>query len=113
MTVSTDSHASRRPRAQGVVDDALQRCRRSAAVLAVCGDHQLGLCIVDPGAQHCRGEAGEDDQVDQTQAGAREHRHDGFGNHRHVDGDSVTGPEPDLGEVVGRLADIATAADGR
>ena len=37
--------------------------------------------------------------------GAGQHGHHGLGNHRHVDGDLVAGPDADFGQAVGGLAD--------
>ena len=55
-----------------------------------------------------------------TEPRARQHRHDGLGDHRHVDGDPVTGDQTEVGQRVGGLAhlgqqvgvgDVAAVAD--
>ena len=92
--------------AQRLVDLSLQRRRLTAPVLAVGGDDEFGLGVVDAGAQGTRGEPGENHRVSQAEAGAGEHRDEGFGDHRHVDGHPVAGFEADRGEVVGRLGHL-------
>jgi hypothetical protein len=50
-------------------------------------DFRLG--VVDPAREFVRREAAEDDGMDRPEARAREHRDDGFRDHRHVDDHSV------------------------
>ena len=92
--------------AERLVDLGLQRRRLATAVLSVGGDDELGLGVVDAGAQRSGGEAGEDHGVGEAEAGAGEHRDQGLGDHRHVDGDAIAGDQPDGREVVGGLADL-------
>ena len=89
-----------------LVYGGLQRDRTPAAVLAVCGDHQFGLGILDPGPQ-CRGRIpAEHHRVHDAQARAGQHRHDGLGDHRHVNDHPVTGDQAQIGQGVGGLADL-------
>ena len=41
-----------------------------------------------------------------TEPRARQHRHDGLGDHRHVDGDAVAGDQTEVGQRVGGLAHL-------
>ena len=84
----------------------LQRHRLAAAVLPVGGDDQRGLRVLDPGPQRRRRVAGEHHRVHDTEPRARQHRHDGLGHHRHVDGDPVTGDQAQVGQHVGGLAHL-------
>ena len=74
---------------QRVVDGRLQRAGLAAAVGAVGRDHELGLGVVDPGAQGFGGEAAEDHGVDRADPGAGQQRDDGLGNHGQVHGHPV------------------------
>ncbi len=58
------------------------------------------------GPQRGGGEAGEDHRMHHAEAGARQHRHDRLGHHRHVDRHPVAGDQAEFGEVVGGLADL-------
>ena len=49
----------------------------------------------------------EDDRVRGADAGARQHRDRQLGDHRHVDRDAIAGPDAELLQRVGRLADLA------
>ena len=92
--------------AECFVDGGLERCGLAAAELAVGGDDEFGLGVVDAGAQRACGEPGEHDRVGQAEACAREHRDERLGDHRHVDGHAVAGDQADRGEVVGSLGHL-------
>ena len=74
---------------QRLVDGRLQGAGLAAAVGAVGRDHELGLGVVDPGAQGLGGEAAEDHGVDRADPGAGQQGDDGLGNHGQVDGHAV------------------------
>ena len=82
------------------------------------GQDQLGLGVVDAHGQLSGGEAAEHHRVDGAEAGAGQHRHHRFGNHRHVDDDPIAALDPEAGEHAGEAGDlalqlgIADAADG-
>ena len=88
-----------------LVDRGLERTRRAAAVAAVRGDDEVSVAVEDAAAQGVGGEAAEDDRVGRAETGTGQHGDDRLGDHRHVDGDLVPGPHPQLGEGVGGLAD--------
>ena len=90
----------------GLVYRLLQRHRLAAAELSVGGDHQLGLGVLDAGLQGGRGESREDHGMQHSEARAGQHGDDGLGNHRHVDGDAVTGDQAELGHHVGGLGHL-------
>ena len=89
-----------------LIDGLLERRRFPAPVLAVGGDHQLGLGILDAGRERRRREPGEDDGVQHAEACAGQHRHDGLGQHRHVDRDPIAGHQAEVGQRVGRLGHL-------
>ena len=74
---------------EGVVDGGLQGAGLAAAVGAVGGDHELGLGVLDPGAQRVGGEAAEHHRVHRADPGAGQQRDDGLGDHGQVDGHPV------------------------
>ncbi len=74
---------------QGVVDRGLQGAGLAAAVGAVGGDHELGLGVLDPGAQRVGGEAAEHHRVHGADPGAGQQRDHGLGDHGQVDGHAV------------------------
>ncbi len=61
-----------------------------------CGQHELGLGVVDPGRQLFGGEATEDDRVDRADSRTGEHGHRRFGNHRQIDQDAIALADPEL-----------------
>ncbi len=73
----------------GLVDErfVLQIFAPSNAPEAVI--RTFGVCMIDPHCQFRRGETAEHHRMNRSEAGAREHRHDRLGNHRHVDDDRV------------------------
>ena len=91
------------PCATRVVDGGLERGRLAAPVAAVGGDDQLGVGVLDAGGERVRGEAAEDDRVRGADPGAGQHRDDGLGDHRQVDGDPVALADAQLGQRVGGL----------
>jgi hypothetical protein len=56
---------------------------------AVGGDQHLRFGVVDPIGQRLGAEAAEHDAVGGADAGARQHRDGGFGDHRQVDVDPI------------------------
>ena len=88
-TAHDDDMLDRRRRGHGLVGGRLQREDLAAPVPAVCRDQQLGLGVVDPVGERLRREAPEDHAVRRPDAGARQHRHRRFGDHRQVDVDPV------------------------
>ena len=90
----------------GLVDGWLQRRGRAAPVAAVGGDHELHLAVDQPGRQRVGGEPAEDHGVRCADPGAGQHRDDRLGDHRHVDRDPVAGLDAEVGQRVGRLADL-------
>src|SRR5690606_31126484 len=67
----------------------LERDLLAASQALVCGDHHLAVGIENAVTQGIGGEAAEDHRVDGADAGARQHRYGGLGDHGHVDGDPV------------------------
>ena len=67
----------------------------------------LAPAVVDPARQRLGREAAEDDGVRRPDPGAGEHRDRQLGDHRHVDRDPIAGPDAELLERVGGLADLA------
>src|SRR5699024_3533604 len=78
------------PVGDGRVDGGVEAAGVATPGAAVSGDDEFGLAVVESLADRVRGEATEDDRVDGADPGAGEHRHDRLGDHRHVDGDTVT-----------------------
>jgi hypothetical protein len=74
---------------------------RSTSIPQLPGDHHLRGGVVDAHRQFLGGEAAEDHRVDGPDAGAGEHRHRCFGNHRHVDDDPVASLDTDAPEPAG------------
>ena len=89
-----------------LVDPLLERHRRTAAVLSVAGDDQFGLGILDAGLERRGREPREHHAVHRAQPGARQHRDDRLGHHRHVDRHPVTGPQAEVGQRVGGAAHL-------
>ena len=73
----------------------------------------LASRVLDPGPQRRGRVAGEHHGMHDTEPRARQHRHDGLGDHRHVDGDPVTGDHTEVGERVGGLATPRPAGRSR
>mmetsp|Transcript_2145 Transcript_2145/g.4584 ORF Transcript_2145/g.4584 Transcript_2145/m.4584 type:complete len:264 (+) Transcript_2145:234-1025(+) len=63
-------------------------------------DH-LGFAIINPTRQLLRRETAKDDRMDGTDARARQHGHDGLGNHGHVDHDRVALGNTQIGQPGG------------
>ena len=85
-----DEHVAKaRAVTHALVDRLLEGEELPTAPTTVHGDDRLGGGVVDPVADGLGREPTEDDRVDHADAGAGEHRHRQFGDHRHVDGDGV------------------------
>jgi hypothetical protein len=76
------------------------------AIRAVGRDYRHGLGIVDPVSQRLRGEAPEHDRVNGPDAGTGEHRDGGLGDHRQIDGYTVTPFDPESFECIGAAPDL-------
>ena len=74
LALDDDDVLDRRRLAQRLVGHLLQRDDLPAAVAAVRGDEQHGLCVVDPIAQRLGAETAEHHAVDRADARARQHR---------------------------------------
>ncbi len=92
--------------ADRLVDGGLQREDPPLAVAAVGGDDELRLGVVDARREAVGAEAAEDDRVDGADARDREHRDDGLGDHRQVDGDAVSGAHAEALEHVRGALDL-------
>ena len=55
----------------------------------ICGDQCLAIRVQDAVLQRFRRKSAEDDRVNCSDAGARQHGISGLGDHRHVDADAV------------------------
>ena len=86
---------------------ALSADRLAAPVAAVGGDQDLRPAVVDPAGQGFGREDPEDDRVGRPDPRAGQHRDRQLRDHRHVDRDAVAGPDAQLLQRVGRLADLA------
>ena len=53
------------------------------------GENELRLGVVDAGRELVGGKAAKNHRMHRADPRAREHRDDGFGDHRHVDDDAV------------------------
>ena len=96
-----------RGRQQRLVDGRLEGRRLAPPPAAVRGDDQLRLRVVDAIRERLGAEAAEDDRVRCSEARAGQHRDRQLRDHRHVDRDAIAGPDAQLLERVGRLADLA------
>jgi hypothetical protein len=91
----------------GLVGVLLHRRRLAPAELPVGGDEQLRLGVLDARLEGARREPAEHHAVQSAEPGAGQHREHGLGDHRHLDGHAVTRADPELGQGVRRLADLA------
>ena len=110
-----DRAASPRP-VDRLVDALLQRHRVAAPVLAVGGDHHFRRASSMRARSAAAEKPREDHAVHDAQPRARQHRDDGLGDHRHVDGHPVAGGEAERGQCVGGLAHLVLElgiGDGR
>ncbi|OPZ56373.1 MAG: hypothetical protein BWY91_00422 [bacterium ADurb.BinA028] len=85
------------------VDGRLEGAGGPATVAAVGGDDDLGLRVGDAGVERLGGEPTEHHRVRDTDPGAGEHRDDGLGDHRQVDGDRVALAQAEVDQRVGGL----------
>ena len=107
MRLHDEDVLDRRGLRDGLVGVLLHRRGLAAAELAVGGDQELGLGVLDAGLQRARREAAEHHAVHGAQARARQHGDRRLGDHRHLDRHPVARLHPELGEGVGGLADLA------
>jgi hypothetical protein len=78
-----------RPLGDGGIDIGLERHQPATAQAAVGGDDDAAGAILDAAVKRFGREAAEHHAVHRSDAGAGQHRHRGFGDHRHVEGDAV------------------------
>ena len=78
----------------------------AAAHRLVLGDEDLALEVVAALGHRLAAEPAEDDGVRGAETRARQHRHDGLGDHLHVDPDRDALGDPELLEAVGELDDL-------
>ena len=71
------------------VDVAFERYGFATTDALIGGDHHAACCVIDAIFECFGGEPTEDDRVDGTYSRAGEHGERRFGNHRHVDTDTV------------------------
>ena len=91
---------------EALVHSFLQRQFLATSPAGVGGDDQLGLGVVVSLGHRVGTESSEDDRVDRTDAGTREHRDRQFGDHGHVQRDPVAGFDPELFQHVGEATDL-------
>ena len=99
-------HAGRAGTLQRFVDVDLQRHFLAAAQAFVGGDDEFRRRIRDAPGQRIRRESAEHHRVHRADARAGEHRHRGFRNHRHVDGDAIAFRDAETLQHVRRLAHL-------
>ena len=88
------------------VEQGLVRQHLRALDPARRGQHDAWARIVDPQRELVRREAAEDDRVDRAEPRAGEHRHDGLGDHRHVDDDAVAVVDAEVAQRAGEPGDL-------
>ncbi|MCY1231738.1 hypothetical protein D9M72_441980 [compost metagenome] len=89
-----------------LVGVVLERHGLTAANPFIAGDDKRGLAIDYAACQGLWRKASEDDRMHRTYAGAGKHRIGGFGDHRHVDGDTVALLDAVLLHNVRHAADV-------
>jgi len=72
-----------------LVDGALQLQRLAGAVAIVGGDYEFAVGVLDAAGDGFGRKAAEHHRMHRADARARQHRHCGFGDHRHVQRDAV------------------------
>jgi hypothetical protein len=87
---------------EGGIHGGLEGADLALAPAAVGGDHELGVRIVHPRSDAFGAEAAEDHRVHGADAGHREHRDDGLGDHRKVDRHPVSPLDPELHQEIRR-----------
>ena len=79
----------RRALGDGMVDLLFEWHHRAASPCAILGEHELGRRVIQPVPHRVGGKPAKDHSVDRTDARARQHGHCRFGDHSHVNADSV------------------------
>ncbi len=92
---------------EGVINLRFERKHAAPAVTAICGDDQLGISVVDAVRQRRSTKTPKHHRMGRTNAGTRQHSNGGFGNHRHVDGNTVTLADAAFFEDVSKLGHFA------
>ena len=88
---------------QCFIDVGLQRNHLPTAESAVGRNDVMGLSILHPVQNRLAGETAEDDAVRSPDQRARQHRHNRFGHHGHVDRDAVALADALLAKAIGKL----------
>ena len=91
--------------AQGFVDVGFQRYRLAAPAAFVGANHHPAAGVVDPVLEGFGGKAAEHHAVHRADAGAGEHGHRAFRNHRQVQADAVAPSNALVLEHIGKAAD--------
>ena len=90
---------------EGLVHDGFEGEPFGATLHAVAGDHANGACVLDAVCEAARREAGKDDAVYRTDAGAGEHSNGQFRYHWQVKRHAVALLYPARLEHIGKAAD--------
>ena len=103
-----DKHIGDRGRVDdSLVNRGLEGEDGATPVLAVGGDDELGLGVVDAALEGRGGEPAEHDRVRCADAGAGEHGDDCLGNEGHVNRNAVARGDAELDEGIGSLGNLA------
>ena len=92
---------------EAVIDGLLEQNLFPAPPASVGRDDQLGLSVVVAVGDGVGTEAAEDDRVRRSDAGTGQHRDSQFGDHGHVERNSIARRDAQLLEDVRKLADLA------
>ena len=92
--------------AHGLVGVGLERHLLAAAHRLIGRDHDPAIGVDDTVAQRVGRKTAEDDRMNRADTGTGEHRHRGFGNHRHVDRYPITLLYAAIFEHIGEFADF-------
>ncbi|CAB4791971.1 unannotated protein [freshwater metagenome] len=89
----------------GLIDQELEGGRGTAAITTVGRNNETTVGIKNAIRECFRGEATKDDRVGGPETSAGQHGHHCFGDHRHIDRDTVAGLHAERRQSVGRLGD--------
>ena len=92
---------------ESMVDILFERDQLTAAIAAICSNHDLGSAIGKSVLDALCAESSKDDAVNGTDACTRQHGDGGLWNEGHVDEDTVSLLDPVTLEDIGKLADLA------
>ena len=102
-----DDSFDRRGLFQALVDRLLEQDFLTTSPATIGRDNQLGLGVVVTIGHRFGTESTEDDRMSRADSGTGEHRDRQFGNHWHVQSDSVASRHAQFLQDVGELADFA------